>query len=100
MADQPAEDVEVTLGTDVYDGEGRKLGTVRGFDDHGFHVSTEEGIVGMSIEHVRAGHEYGEAEMMWRCYDCGEFGDLQEGMPEACPACGAAKEELYYYKDD
>jgi rubrerythrin len=100
MSEKSTEEADVKLGTEVYDENGEKLGTVQGFDDQGFHVVTGDDIVSMSIEHVRAGHELAEGEMMWRCYECGHFGDLQDGFPEECPDCGAPKEDLYYYKDD
>jgi rubrerythrin len=37
---------------------------------------------------------------MWRCWECGEMGKLDTDLPEACPACGAAKEDLYYWTED
>ncbi|MDS0297301.1 hypothetical protein NDI76_00910 [Halogeometricum sp. S1BR25-6] len=89
----------VSIGRTVYTENGEKLGTVRGFDDDGFYVSTREGIVSLSVEHERAGHEFGEAELMWRCGTCGEMGDVEQ-MPDSCPNCGAEKEELYYWTED
>lgn len=91
---------KVALGRTVYDEHGEELGTVRGFDDDGFFVTTREGVNALSIEHERAGHEFGEAELMWRCAECGELGDLQEAFPEACPNCGVEKEALYYWIED
>jgi ABC-type ATPase with predicted acetyltransferase domain len=96
MAD---ENPTVTVGTTVYTEDGRALGTVRGFDEDGFFVTTREGIASLSVEHERAGHEFGEAELMWRCTQCGEMGDV-EAMPDSCPNCGAPKEELYYWTED
>jgi hypothetical protein len=89
----------VSIGTELYTENGRAVGTVRGFTDDGFVVSTREGIDSLSIEHERAGHEYGEAELMWRCSTCGEMGDIHE-MPDECPNCGAEKEKLYYWTED
>jgi rubrerythrin len=83
----------------VYTENGDKLGTIRGFDEDGFYVTVREGIEAMSIEHERAGHEFGEAELMWRCSNCGEMGDI-EGMPDECPNCGAPKEDIYYWTED
>jgi rubrerythrin len=100
MSEKSADEVDVEIGATVYDEDGEALGTVQGFDEEGFHVSTGDDVVSMSVEHLRAGHQYGEGEMMWRCYECGHFGDLQEGFPDECPDCGAPKEDLYYYKDD
>lgn len=90
---------DVSFGNEVYDEAGNKLGTVRGFDEHGFFVSTDEGITAMSREHIASGLP-GEAELTWRCYECGAIGDIED-VPEAgCPDCGAAKEEIYYLIQD
>ncbi len=95
----PADTPTVAFGHTVYDDEGRKLGRVRGFDEHGFYVTTDEGIEALSSEHVTTG-EAGEAELMWRCWECGEMGEIDESIPEECPNCGAAKEEIYYWTED
>ncbi|AWB28110.1 DUF7130 family rubredoxin-like protein [Halococcoides cellulosivorans] len=91
-------DPDVGFGQPVFDRDGNKLGTVRGFDDHGFHVSTDDGIQAMSSEHIASGVA-GEAQLMWRCYECGEMGQIDD-VPEACPSCGAPRESIYYYTDD
>ncbi|ADQ65770.1 hypothetical protein C499_11221 [Halogeometricum borinquense DSM 11551] len=88
-----------SIGTTVYTEDGDELGTVRGFDEDGFFVTTREGIASLSIEHERAGHEFGEAELMWRCANCGEMDTLDE-LPDSCPGCNAPKEELYYWTED
>jgi hypothetical protein len=100
MSEESRPEYDVRIGTAVYDDDGNRLGTVRGIDEHGFQVTAGQGITAMSIEHVRAGHRYAEGELMWRCYNCGEFGDLEEELPEGCPGCGGPKEDLYYYTDD
>ncbi|WP_123536191.1 DUF7130 family rubredoxin-like protein [Halosimplex salinum] len=92
------ERVDLGFGQAVYDDEGIRLGTVRGFDEHGFYVTTDEGIGAMSGEHLATGGA-GEAELMWRCWDCGEMGDIEE-LPDSCPACGAARESIYYWIED
>lgn len=89
----------VAVGATVYDDDGRALGTVRGFDEDGFVVTTREGVSAMSIEHERSGHDFGEAELMWRCNACGEMGDI-DGLPEECPNCGADKTEIFYAIED
>lgn len=89
----------VTVGTVVYNDDGERLGRVRGFDGDGFYVTTEEGIEALSVEHERAGHEFGEAELVWRCSDCGAVGEI-DAMPDACPDCGAPREHLYYWTED
>ena len=90
----------VTLGTEVYTEDGHRIGTVRGFDQDGFFVTTRAGIEALSVEHERAGHELGEAELMWRCSECGEMGDLSDGLPDSCPNCGGPREDLYYWTED
>jgi rubrerythrin len=37
---------------------------------------------------------------MWRCWECGEMGQIEGDLPEACPACDAPREELYYWAED
>jgi len=92
------ETIDVGLGEIVYDEDGNALGTVRGFDEHGFYVTTEEGIEALSAEHVSTGVA-GEAELMWRCWECGEMGQI-EAIPETCPSCGAEREAIYYWIED
>lgn len=108
--EQPIEDdgdeeaVEAALNVDfgqtVYDDEGEELGRIRGLEKGGFFVSTREGVESMSIEHSRAGHEFGEGELMWRCTNCGEMGEIDEGIPDGCPNCGEPKEALMYWTED
>ena len=98
MDDEPDAAV-LDLGETVYDGDGNVFGTVRGFDEDGFFVTTRERIESPSVEHVRSGREFGEAELMWRRAACGEMDDLAE-IPETCPSCGAGREELYYWIAD
>lgn len=89
----------VDVGQRIFDEEGTELGSVRGITDDGFLVSTREGIESLSVEHERSAPDVGEAELMWRCADCGEMGDIAD-LPETCPNCGASREEVYYYVDD
>jgi len=89
---------EIGFGEDVYDEAGQKIGTVRGFDEHGFYVTVKEGIEALSSEHVTAGPS-GEATLMWRCWECGAMGDIEE-IPESCPDCDAPREEIYYWQED
>jgi len=90
-------ETDLGFGQAVFDEEGNRLGTVRGFDEHGFYVTTEDGIVAMSGEHLTTSD--GEGELMWRCWDCGEMGDI-EAIPDTCPACGAERESIYYWVED
>jgi len=100
MADdhESAQDLGIGFGETVYSEEGVALGTIRGFDEHGFYVTQEEGIESLSSEHVTPGLS-GEGELMWRCWNCGEMGELEE-IPEECPNCGAPKEDIYYWVED
>lgn len=90
---------KLTIGTEVYTEDGDLLGTVRGFGEDGFFVATRDGVEALSVEHERAGHEFGGAELMWRCLECGEMGEISS-MPETCPGCGAPKTALYYWTED
>jgi rubrerythrin len=63
-------------------------------------VSVREDVGSFSVEHVRAGHAYGEAELVWRCTECGEVGDLAETLPSTCPNCGVEREALMYWTED
>ncbi|RQG92913.1 hypothetical protein EA462_01440 [Natrarchaeobius halalkaliphilus] len=42
----------------------------------------------------------GRGYSMWRCWNCGEMGRLEERLPETCPSCAAPREELYYWEED
>lgn len=97
-ASTDVERTRVSFGQPVYDDEGNELGSIRGFDEHGFYVTTEDGIEAMSSEHLSTGPA-GQAELMWRCWECGEMGDI-EAIPESCPDCGAPKESIYYWQED
>ncbi|ELY90655.1 hypothetical protein C483_11361 [Natrialba hulunbeirensis JCM 10989] len=83
------------VGTTVYTGDSEPLGNGPGFD-----VTIRDGMEGLSVEHVRSGHEFGEAHLMWRCLECGEMDDLDEDLPEQCPSCGTERENLYYWTED
>ncbi len=92
--------MQLDLGQTVYDDEGNEIGEIRGFERGGFFVTTREGVESLSVEHSRAGHEYGEGELMWRCTECGEMGEIDDGIPDECPNCGEPKEALMYWTED
>jgi rubrerythrin len=92
--------MQLDLGQPVYDEDGESLGKIRGFERGGFFVTTREGVESLSVEHARAGHEFGEAELMWRCTNCGEMGEIDDALPDSCPNCGVEKEQLYYWTED
>jgi hypothetical protein len=56
----------ITFGETVYDADGREVGRVRGLDEHGFYVSTANGVVAMSMEH-EAESKAGVKKLHWRC---------------------------------
>ena len=95
-----AEVDRLDIGQTVYDEDGEELGHIRGFERGGFFVTTREGVEGLSVEHARSGHEFGEAELMWRCTECGEMGQIDEGLPDRCPGCGSEREALMYWTED
>lgn len=90
----------VVPGEKVFNFDGELVGEVRGMEEGGFFVSTREGQEHLSVEHARAGQSWGEAELMWRCVECGEMGALEEGFPDECPNCGAPREEIMYWTED
>ena len=70
-----AESEDLAFGQTVYDEDGTELGTIRGFDKHGFYVTVEEGIQALADDHRTTGPA-GEAELMWRCWECGAMGEI------------------------
>ncbi|WP_254532234.1 DUF7130 family rubredoxin-like protein [Natrinema gelatinilyticum] len=94
------EQSQLAFGTTVYTEDGTEIGRIRGIDEDGLYVTLREGLEGLSVEHVRSGHEFGEAELMWRCWECGEMGRLDSDLPDTCPSCGAGREDLYYWTED
>ncbi|MBZ6495119.1 DUF7130 family rubredoxin-like protein [Natrinema longum] len=94
------EQQQLGFGTPVDTEDGTKIGRIRGVDEHGLSITLRDGIEGMSIEHVRSGQAFGEAELMWRCWVCGEMGRLDRAIPNTCPSCGADREDLYYWTVD
>ncbi|MEF8815048.1 MAG: hypothetical protein V5A55_14730 [Halovenus sp.] len=96
MSQTDSED-QLGLGDMVYDENGTQLGTVRGFDQHGFYVSAESDVDVLSGEDAPRSTD--DTALMWRCWECGEMGQLTD-MPESCPSCGAPKEDIYYWQED
>ena len=94
-----ADSENLAFGQTVYDDEGAELGTIRGFDEHGFYVTVQNGVEALSSEHVTTGAA-AQAELMWRCWECGEMGEIDDDIPDTCPDCGAPKEEIYYWTED
>ena len=88
------ETVEIDFGETLYTDEGVPIGTVRGIEEGGVFVTTRSGVEALSVEHARSGHTFGEAELMWRCMECGEMGRIDGDLPDECPGCDAPREDL------
>jgi len=98
--DTRVEATDLTFGQVLYDDAGRPVGSVRGMEAGGVFLTTRAGVESLSVEHARSGHSFGQAELMWRCLNCGEMGDLGDEFPERCPNCGIEHEELMYWVED
>ena len=92
--------MDLSLGQTVFDKDGNELGSIRGFEGGGFFVTTREGAEALTVEHARTGHDFGEGELMWRCTECGEMGEIDEGLPDECPGCGEPKDARLYWTED
>lgn len=92
--------LDLSLGQTLYTEAGAPVGTIRGFDEGGVFVTTRQGAEQLSVEHARSGHEFGAAELMWRCTECGEMGTIEGGLPDRCSGCDAPKEALMYWTED
>jgi rubrerythrin len=82
----------VQPGESVYNKKGQFLGQVINFTEDGFEaemVGTDK-----SDPEIVPDRSYGEGYLMWRCGECGEMGELEDGLPESCPECGAPREAL------
>ncbi|SFS09619.1 hypothetical protein SAMN05216559_3548 [Halomicrobium zhouii] len=99
-AEDESEALSISIGETLYNEAGEPVGTVRGIEESGVYLTTRDDIEGMSIEHARSGQSFGEAELMWRCTQCGEMGDIEGGLPDTCPNCGSEKEDLMYWTED
>lgn len=101
-SDSQATDAALSLsfGQVLYDESGRSVGVVRGMEAGGVFLTTRDGVESMSIQHVRSGHAFGEAELMWRCLNCGEMGVIEDELPATCPNCGTEREDLMYWTED
>ncbi len=93
---ETTEQRELKPGMVVYDEGGERVGTIRGVDEHGFYIKADPDIEVLAGPGQRT--ERGDA-LMWRCWDCGEMGQIED-IPEECPSCGAPKEDIYYWQED
>jgi rubrerythrin len=93
-----AESVSIEPGELLYDGDNELVGRVSGVTDEGFEaeaVTPEES----EVEEM-PGKEFGEGYLMWRCEECGEMDELDDGLPDSCPNCDAPKEALSAVTED
>lgn len=90
--------VSIEPGELVYDSDKRPVGRVSGLTDGGFEVEAIDST-GSEIEEL-PGQEFGEGYLMWRCTECGEMDELDEGIPESCPNCSAPREAITVAQED
>lgn len=98
----------IDTGEPVYDQDGTLLGYVSDLTAEGFEVSVvdperssaESGPADGEVVEHRPGQAFGEGHLMWRCGECGAMGELEEGIPETCPNCGAPEEGLQTVEED
>ena len=98
--ESPLENAPVEPGERVFDEDGEPIGTVRGLQEGGIFVTTRSGAEELSEEHVRSGQSWGMAELMWRCTECGEMGEIDEDIPDKCPNCSTPRENIMYWTED
>lgn len=121
------ETAPIEKGRVVFDHEDHVLGVITGMTAQGFEVAinvdveaadigdegrvdvdsletepqtadaAEEDLDSSEQEH-EPGHEFGEGYLMWRCEECGEMGELDDGLPSECPDCGS--EAVYKWRED
>ncbi|MBV0926049.1 hypothetical protein KTS45_17735 [Halomicroarcula limicola] len=88
----------------IYNDEGTVVGVVTELTESGFEVETTEGVTTeddtFDVEEEQPGGEFGEGYIMWRCEECGEMGELEDGLPDSCPSCDAPKEALSKVRED
>ena len=88
----------VEIDQPIFDESGEELGRVRGLDSAGFYVLATGSKEHVPITDVR--DITGTAYLMWRCWNCGEMGEIEDNLPNRCPNCNAPKEDLYYWAED
>lgn len=118
-----SEEATIENGATVYGEDGAELGVVTGSTADGFTVTLNEEVEYVEQEHESEvsdpgeeggatedeshgidpdehdpGPAFGEGFIMWRCDECGEMGELDDGLPEECPNCGS--ERVNKWKED
>ena len=96
-----AEHTPIDPGQPVYDGDGKLVGIAGGPTDDGFEVETVDPEQPDNPFRTEIpGQEFGEGYLMWRCTECGEMGELDDGIPSTCPNCDAPKTDIMYWTED
>ena len=90
----------VTFGETLYTEDGSPVGEVRGIDESGVFVTLRDEAEELTLERARSDRESGEADLVWRCTECGETGTISGGLPDACPHCDADSEGLMYWTEN
>ena len=96
MSESSPDSPTVAVGDAVFNDSGEQLGTIRRVDQAGFRVEFASGV---AVHPESRSSLSGEVELVWRCAACGEVGEIKD-IPDACPSCGASREDLYYWIED
>lgn len=59
--------VTVSIGDPIHDGDGAKLGTIRGVDENGSYVRADEHVDAPTPSVTSTGGSAGEIDLRWRC---------------------------------
>jgi len=100
-----SDDVSVQRNEEIFTDDGTLVGVVGDPTQDGFTVET---VASVTVEHGDAarhddedpGQEFGEGYIMWRCTECSEMGELDDGFPETCPNFGAPREAITTDRED
>jgi len=99
-----AEELPIEAGDIVYNDDGTAVGIVRRVSSGTVTVDTADEVTSadgsLNNDETVPGDEFGEGFLMWRCIDCGEMGDLDDGRPDGCPNCGAPQNALAKARED
>lgn len=90
--------VSIEPGELVYDSNRQVVGQVSGLIDGGFEAEEMAGEES-EVEEM-PGKEFGEGYLMWRCGECGEMDELEDGLPGSCPNCDAPAEAITAVEED
>jgi len=101
LADSNIDNFDIDFGDSLYTEAGEEVGIVQGIHEGRIVVSVREDAAVLGLErHQKSGQHFGEAELMWRCTNCGRMGEIEDGLPGECPNCGESKEALMYWTED